>query len=67
MASSKKILYSVKNITKTFVSDRGKIDGLSNISFDVKEGEKAVDIQRSGKNFIVFGSYFFYNFIRRRS
>lgn len=48
MASSKKILYSVKNITKTFVSESGKIDGLSNISFNVKEGEIVVLVGPSG-------------------
>lgn len=48
MASSKKTLYSVKNITKTFVTERGKVDGLSNVSFNVKEGEIVVLVGPSG-------------------
>lgn len=48
MFSSKKIIYKVENLTKTFESERGKIDGLFKVSFDVKEGEIVVLVGPSG-------------------
>jgi NitT/TauT family transport system ATP-binding protein len=48
MSSSKSILYKVENLTKTFITERGKVNGLLNASFDVKEGEITVIIGPSG-------------------
>lgn len=48
MTSSQKIIYKVENLTKTFETGRGKIDGLLNVSFDVKEGEIVVLVGPSG-------------------
>ena len=48
MTSSQKIIYKVENLTKTFETARGKIDGLFNVSFDVKEGETVVLVGPSG-------------------
>lgn len=48
MVSLKKIIYKVENLTKTFITDRGKIDGLSDVSFDVKTGETVVLVGPSG-------------------
>jgi len=48
MTSSQKIIYKVENLTKTFETARGKVDGLSNISFDVKTGETVVLVGPSG-------------------
>jgi len=48
MHSSNKIIYKVKNLTKTFESEKGSIDALSNISFEVKEGETVAIVGPSG-------------------
>lgn len=48
MESSRKIIYKVEGITKTFITNRGRVDGLFNISFDVREGEIVVIVGPSG-------------------
>lgn len=48
MTSSKKNIYKVENLTKTYITERGKIDGLLNVSFDVKTGETVVLVGPSG-------------------
>ena len=48
MPSSNKIIYKIENLTKTFKSEKGKIDALSDVSFDVKEGETVVIVGPSG-------------------
>lgn len=45
---SQKGIYRVENLTKTYKTEGEKIDGLSNVSFDVKEGEIAVIVGPSG-------------------
>lgn len=48
MHSSGEIIYKVENLTKTFESEREKIDALSNVSFDVNKGETVVIVGPSG-------------------
>jgi len=48
MHSSNKIIYKVENLTKTFKSKKGSIDALSNVSFEVEEGETVVIVGPSG-------------------
>jgi len=48
MLSSNKIIYKVENVTKTFESEKGSVDALSNVSFEVKEGEIVVIVGPSG-------------------
>lgn len=43
-----KILYKVEAVTKTFESDREKIDAVLNVSFKVKKGELVVIVGPSG-------------------
>ncbi len=48
MSSAGKIIYKVENLTKTFESKKGKVDALSDVSFEVKEGETVVIVGPSG-------------------
>ena len=48
MISTNKIIYRVENLTKTFESEKERIDALSNVSFEVKEGEIVVIVGPSG-------------------
>ena len=48
MHSSNKIIYKVENVTKTFESEKGSIDALSNVSFEVNKGETVVIAGPSG-------------------
>lgn len=48
MDFSNRIIYKVENVTKRFESEKGNIDALSNVSFEVKEGETVVVIGPSG-------------------
>lgn len=45
---SSKIIYKVENVTKTFESEKGKIDALLNVSFEVKKEETVVIVGPSG-------------------
>lgn len=44
----KKIIYKIKDITKIYQTDSGKIKALSDISFNVREGELVVIVGPSG-------------------
>jgi len=48
MHSSNRVIYRVENVTKTFKSEKGNVGALSNISFEVKEGEIVVIVGPSG-------------------
>lgn len=48
MSSSEKIIYKVENLTKTFESEKGRIDALLDVSFEVREGEIVVIVGPSG-------------------
>lgn len=48
MYFSNKIIYKVENVTKTFESEKGSIDALSDVSFEVKERETVVIVGPSG-------------------
>jgi NitT/TauT family transport system ATP-binding protein len=42
------LIYKIENVTKTFTSDTKKVTALSNVSFDIKEGELVVVVGPSG-------------------
>lgn len=48
MHFSNKIIYKVEDIAKTFESEKGSIDALSDVSFKVMEGETVVIVGPSG-------------------
>lgn len=45
---SSKVIYKVDNVTKTFESEKGKINAIFNVSFEVKQGETVVIVGPSG-------------------
>lgn len=55
------VVYSLKNVRKTYISGSGKTHALDGVSFDILKGEVVVILGPSGSRKINHVKYFIWN------